>query len=359
MPFFNTLNYSSCNEDGLAELRALNVTPGDHVCCVTGSGDRVLHMLLGDPSHVSAFDLNPVQNYLLELKLAAIRELDYPGYIQFLGLIPSMGSRWNIFSRLRPCLSQAAADWFSIHRRGLEHGILYAGRWERYFRFSARNLQIVRGSKIDRLLAFDDLERQRDFLKNHWNTWDWRLLLRLSFNRPTFRLLFGDPGFYAQVGDTIPPWRYIYEQMTRFLENHLARTSFMMALVFRGRFFDPVHYPPYLRAEFFPVLKARLPRVSIRSAGLFEMLNDTSCRSCNKYSLSDVSSFLNHADYLRLFAFFAQKPGVRFCLRDFLTQRAPPTQDVTGPIRFVPELQADLARDDASFGYTFIIGEHG
>lgn len=57
--FFNTLNYSSCNEDGTAELRALEVSPGDDVCCITGGGDRALHMLLGDPSRVLAFDMNP------------------------------------------------------------------------------------------------------------------------------------------------------------------------------------------------------------------------------------------------------------------------------------------------------------
>ncbi len=72
MPFFQTLNYSSCNEDGLTELRALKLAPADHVCCITGSGDRVLHLLLGNPARVSAFDLNPAQNHLLELKMAVI-----------------------------------------------------------------------------------------------------------------------------------------------------------------------------------------------------------------------------------------------------------------------------------------------
>ena len=58
MPFFETLNYSSCNEDGLAEQRALELGPADHVCCITGSGDRALHLLLGNPARVSAFDRN-------------------------------------------------------------------------------------------------------------------------------------------------------------------------------------------------------------------------------------------------------------------------------------------------------------
>jgi len=38
--FFNTLNYSSRNGDGLAELRALDVSPGGRVCRVIGGRDR-------------------------------------------------------------------------------------------------------------------------------------------------------------------------------------------------------------------------------------------------------------------------------------------------------------------------------
>ena len=61
-------------------------------------------------------------------------------------------------------------------------------------------------------------------------------------------------------------------------------------------------------------------------------------------------------DYRRLLAFLARKPGVRFCLRDFLTQRSPPPPEQAGAIRFLTGLQEQLARDDTSFGYTFLIG---
>ena len=183
MSFFHTLNYSSCNEDGLTELRALDVKPGDHVCCITGSGDRVLHMLLGNPDRVSAFDLNPAQNYLLELKISAIRELNYASYAQFLGLQPSTESRWLVYQRLRSQLTPDAARWFDGHRKMVENGLIYAGRWECYFRLSSLHLRLLRGRKITRLFQFTDLAQQRQFLHDQWNTWGWRLMLRLSFNR--------------------------------------------------------------------------------------------------------------------------------------------------------------------------------
>ena len=357
MPFFETLNYSSCNEDGLAELRALELGPADHVCCITGSGDRALHLLLGNPARVSAFDLNPAQNYLLELKMAAIRALDYPRYAGFLGLHSCPEARWPTYRQhLRPLLSPAAAAWFDGQRALLEPGILYAGRWERHFRRAARHLRLLRGKKIDTLLSFRELEAQRRFLHAEWNTWEWRLLLRLTFNRPVFRFVLRDPGFYAHIGGDLPPWRYIHDRMTSFLEHHLARSSFMMALIFNGTFFDPVHYPPYLQERNFPILKARLGRITLRTAPLFEVLDHPDFRSCNRYSLSDVSSFLPPADYRRLLAFFARKPGVRFCLRDFLTQRRAPPPEEAGAIRFLTGLQEQLARDDTSFGYTFLIG---
>jgi S-adenosylmethionine-diacylglycerol 3-amino-3-carboxypropyl transferase len=354
--FFNTLNYSSCNEDGLAELRALEVSPGDTVCCITGSGDRVFHMLLGNPAQVVAFDLNPAQNYLLELKAAAIREMDYSDYAQFLGLHPAINPRWESYLGLRLQLTPDAARWFDARRRMIERGILYEGRWERYFRMSSWQLRLLRGNKIRQLFDFDDLEKQREFLKEHWNTWGWRLLLRLTFNRLAFRIVLGDPGFYAYADDQRPPWQYIYDRMTCFLEHHLARSSFMMALVFYGTFFDPLHYPPYLREENFACIKARLQRITIRTASLFDMLTDPNNRKCNKYSLSDVSSFLNASEYERLFEFFAHKPGVHFCLRDFLTRRTAPLKESTGSIHFLTDLQESLALDDTSFGYTFIIG---
>ncbi|MCL1856521.1 MAG: BtaA family protein, partial [Kiritimatiellaeota bacterium] len=223
MAFFHTLNYSSCNEDGLAELRALDIAPGDDVCCITGGGDRALHLLLGNPARVLAFDLNPLQNHLLELKIAAIAALTYCEYSQFLGLTDSPVSRWERYQgRLRPLLSEEAARWWDTQCAMIERGVLYAGRWERYFRFTSRNLRLLRGKKIDALFRFDDLVAQRDFLHRRWNTRGWRLSLRLALSHVALRYVFGDPGFYRHSASALPPWRYMERRLTSFLERHLA-----------------------------------------------------------------------------------------------------------------------------------------
>src|SRR3989304_1188591 len=43
--FFKTLNYASVNEDWRTEAEALRPGPEDTVLCVTGSGDRPLALL--------------------------------------------------------------------------------------------------------------------------------------------------------------------------------------------------------------------------------------------------------------------------------------------------------------------------
>lgn len=356
MSFLRTLNYSSCNEDGLTELRALDVSQGDVVGCITGGGDRVLHMLLGDPERVHAFDANAAQNHLLELKMAAIKQLEYDEYARFLGLLPEGSSRLTIYRLLRPSLSEDASAWFDCHPRIIRNGVLYGGRWERYFRISSFNMRLLRGRKIRQLFSFDDLDAQRDFLHSEWNTWFWRVLLHASFCKPVFRFCFGDPGFYANISPRFSPAGYIHDRMTQFLEQHLARSSFMLALVFQGCFFSSDHFPPYLQEANFTTLQSRLDRVVIHRRWLLKMLESEEGKECNKFSLSDVSSFLDSNEYKLLFRKLAARNRVRFCMRDFMTNRSLP-KTVNRSVHYLTELQDELSLQDLSLGYTFIIGE--
>jgi MoaA/NifB/PqqE/SkfB family radical SAM enzyme len=60
MSFFETLNYSSCNEDGLTELRAMELGAGDHVGCITGSGDRTQHAYIDGAGNLYPCDFVPL-----------------------------------------------------------------------------------------------------------------------------------------------------------------------------------------------------------------------------------------------------------------------------------------------------------
>ena len=111
----------------------LQLSEHDKVLCITGSGSRVLDLIIQKPKIIYAVDFNPCQNYLLELKIAAIKYLDYEDYISFLGLIPSK-HRLNIFNGISSSLSNSARYFWERNTDLIKRGVIYQGGWEKYFR---------------------------------------------------------------------------------------------------------------------------------------------------------------------------------------------------------------------------------
>src|SRR5438105_1314449 len=98
------INYSQCWEDPEVLLKALNINSNDIVLSVTSGGDNAIALLLCSPKKITAVDLNPTQNYLLELKLAAIQGLSYDEYLSFLGVTES-SNRLGSFSKVKQYLT--------------------------------------------------------------------------------------------------------------------------------------------------------------------------------------------------------------------------------------------------------------
>ncbi|MBI2930093.1 MAG: DUF3419 family protein [Planctomycetes bacterium] len=326
--FFSSLNYSSCNEDWRTERRALRIGPADRVLAVTGSGDRPLNLLLDDPAQVLAIDLNPAQNELLRLKAAAMAARPYDDYVVFLGL-----------------------------RGGA--GVLYAGRWERYYRRMARIGRLLRGKSIRRLFECADIEEQRDFVRRVWDRRWWRLVFRVMCAPIISRVFLGDPAFYAHVDPELSVGRYVYESMLAGLDRHLARENFMLSLVFHGRLSEH-DLPPYLAPESVPAIRARLGRLEIHTGDLLAFLESVPPGRFTRFSLSDVPSYLDQAGFERLLEGLvrAAAPGARFCIRQFLTRhRLPERFDKV--LRREPALEEELRAEDRAFAYRFVVGSVG
>jgi hypothetical protein len=66
------LRYGLVWEDHTTLYQALDLGPDDHALIITSAGCNVLNALLAGPRHVTAIDLNPLQNQLLALKAHAI-----------------------------------------------------------------------------------------------------------------------------------------------------------------------------------------------------------------------------------------------------------------------------------------------
>lgn len=115
----NNLVYNTCWEDPRLDRQALELTSQDRVLVITSAGCNALDYLLAGAGHVYAVDMNPRQNALLELKLSAIRNLDYDRFFQMFGqgYLPNAESVYA--SHLRKSLSPASRKYWD--------------RWIRFF----------------------------------------------------------------------------------------------------------------------------------------------------------------------------------------------------------------------------------
>ena len=352
--FGSTLNYSSVNEDWRTEARALAVGPGDRVLAITGGG-RPLDLLLPGPERVVAIDAVPAQSALLELEAAAMRSLAYDSYAAFLGLTPATrAERRQVLDNLLAGLGTEARAFWSAHRRMVERGVLFQGRWERFFRLGSMVGRLVRPGKIRQLFAFEDLEAQRAFVREHWDTAAWSWLHDAFLSRVVLLSVLGDPAFHAHVA--VRPGRFVRERMKESLLSVLARENFMVSLTLRGRL-AALDLPPRLTPEGVAAIRERLERLEIVTGDVIAHLEEVAPGTYTRFSLSDVPSYLSQKDFERLLDALARAgaPGARFCIRLFLSRPRFPERHAAVLVR-EPDLERRLAKEDHAFAYDFIVG---
>lgn len=107
----SSLIYNTCWEDPRLDRQAFKFTADDRVLMITSAGCNALDYVLGGAGHVDCVDINPRQNFLLELKLAAMQALEWPEFFQMFGL-GWMKNPHSTYARLRPFLSAEAANYW-------------------------------------------------------------------------------------------------------------------------------------------------------------------------------------------------------------------------------------------------------
>jgi S-adenosylmethionine:diacylglycerol 3-amino-3-carboxypropyl transferase len=168
--FWGTLNYTSVNEEWRTETAALRLRDGNRVLAITGSGSHVIGLLAVADVEVVGIDLDGPQNHLLWLKVEAMRRQDYPAYAAFLGIDDEEPrSREATLASLIPHLPPEAQALWSVNAALVRGGVLYAGRFERWFQRASRLARPLHPRFVDDLFAIDDLDTQREFVAKRWN----------------------------------------------------------------------------------------------------------------------------------------------------------------------------------------------
>lgn len=105
--------YAFTWEDTRIDERLLQLTEHDVVLAITSAGDNVLSYALQSPARIHAVDLNPAQNHLLELKVAAYTaRLPYDDFWRLFGEGRHAGFRELLIARLSPHLSSRGFQYW-------------------------------------------------------------------------------------------------------------------------------------------------------------------------------------------------------------------------------------------------------
>lgn len=333
--FATTLNFTSANEDGASELAALALQPADHVLCLTASGARPLDLLLGAPARITAIDINPVQNELLRLKIAAFRALDHEDLLAWLG-ITQTPRRLHLHSTVEALLPPASRAFWQTRRRAIAAGIWHSGRWERVLRLGAAGTRMIRGRHIDTLFEAATLEAQARIWHDHFDDGIWHSAVRLLSRRWFWTRIIGEPGG-AFLPDPSASEARLTGLFRRASETFFFRDSDFAALIFRGRHTAGGALPLHLQPQNIPVIRERLDRIHIAEAGLAD-LGTSGLGPFDAFSLSDFGSYCSGEAYDACWhgILAAASPGARFCERIFMN-----------PIRPGPALAPHIRIDDA------------
>ena len=294
----NNLVYNTCWEDPRIDKKALNLTPKDNVLVITSAGCNALSYALSGVNHVYAVDMNYRQNALLDLKIAAIKELEYETFFQLFGEGRLPGVLQLYRDRLRnrlPELSQMFWDRYIKSFFDNPRKTFYFSGSSGFLAQQVNRYATFRGlrTQIDRIFNAKTLEDQKEIWKTCRNRF-WSPLLKAILNCDTTMSLVGVPKAQRKQIETT------YGALVPFIQNCLD--SVFGDLPIQDNYFWRVYAmgsytktccPEYLTHDGFETLKGgAVDSITTHTASLEEFMSRAPNLKISRFVL------LDHMDWL-------------------------------------------------------------
>lgn len=239
--FHDDYLYAFTWEDPRADQRLLKIKNEDVVLCLTSAGDNLLDYLVSaNPRRIHAVDLNPNQNHLLELKIAAFQCLPYKDVWKMFGEGKYANLRHILITRLSPYMSSQAfqfwlkrTDRFASSRGFYESGgsghAIRLVRWLSWLSGISPELRAISESKT--------LNEQRE---------TWPRIRRILLSRALHWAVIGTEWWVWKAAGVPPAQRqmiladHLDDPGLNLLERHLLDASGQAMWEYIVNTFDPV-----------------------------------------------------------------------------------------------------------------------
>lgn len=354
----NRLVYNATWEDPRIDRALLELSDDSEVVAITSAGCNVLDMLLDQPKSIYAVDVNPRQNYLLELKMALLAEGSFDDLFQCFG-IGSHPRRREVIARLSRRLSPDAARYWSrkwpmFSPRGMRASFYWRGTaglaaWSIWRAAAVLDVNL-RGMALA-LFDASSLDEQREVFEMTepliWRGWMERFL-----SNSALMSLVGVPPAQTKLIDQSHPGGlagYIRDKFRHVMTEVPARDNYFWRVYTTGSYSLDC-CPNYLRRENMEILGGLLSRVTISADSIAGFLRARpGCYS--HYLLLDHQDWLawHHPAALREewdLILLNSRPGTRVLLRSAGLDANFIPADIRERLVFRPDLTEPLHRRD-------------
>lgn len=275
------LIYNTCWEDAAIDRQLMQLDGGSRIVMITSAGCNALNYLLDSPLEIHCVDVNPKQNALLHLKLAAIAKLEYEDFFKLFGL----GRHENhmpVFEFLKSYMPDYAVKFWSEHMnyfsgKGLRKSFYYHGAAGNVALMINQYLKLRKELRklLYAILDSQSLDEQRE-LYDRIEPEFWTLFMKLLVANPVVMAMLGVPRPQIQIirntynGGILS---YIKDKLRHVFTELPAQENYFWRVYIRGEY-TPACCPDYLKEENYALLQANIKRVHVCNSTLTGFFHD-------------------------------------------------------------------------------------
>lgn len=353
-PVGHEIRHGTDFEDADILCHALSpAAKGGRLLSIASAGDNVLALLTLDPKEIVAADFSWAQLACLELRMAAFKKLSHDALLKFLGVLPC-DDRVRTYQQLSPSLSEKSRAFWDAHFEDIAHGIIHIGAFEQYLQHISQNVLpwIHSKSKMDQLLKPQPVQQQALFYQEQWNTWLWKLLFTLYFNRQMMIKM-------GHTSESLGSFKGNFPSQVRARVGHsltrlAACNNPYLTYALTGNY-NVNALPRYLRANYKDVITSRLDRITL----VHGPVQTAGTGKFDGYNLSDIFGFMNDDEFQASYEHLYSRANIhaRFVYWSSLIPRIAPAS-MRSCIKTMRQLSSDLFFQDKGWFYnSFIVEE--
>jgi S-adenosylmethionine-diacylglycerol 3-amino-3-carboxypropyl transferase len=352
---FDQIRYAQLWEDADVLNGALGTRPGAKLVSICSAGDNALGLLLLDPERVTAIDLSAAQIACLRLRIAMLQTLDHGEFLELMGSRPSDRRPLLLNRALAALTPEDRAFWQAQQANIAQHGLGGIGKFERYFRlFRQIFLPLVHGPRTiaDVFQSRPHAEREI-FMRERWNSWRWRLLLKLFFSNFVMGRLGRDPAFFEHVQDSAA--EHVALRIEHAAVDLDPADNPYLHWILTGTHGKAL--PLAWRPENYEIIRSRLDRLDVKHAPIEELI--AGGERFDGFNLSDIFEYMSAPVFESVYGsvLSAASPEARLVYWNMMVPRRVPQAHRARVKTLVDEEKAGKAQDKAFFYSDFVVEE--